>query len=346
MARYWVGGTGTWNTTNTTNWSATTGPGGGGASVPTSADDVFFDANSGSGTCTVGASVTVKSINFSNTSVVVDSMTSNYPIIASGGNITLGSTSNLSQAWLRLAPTTAISTTISGASTLFKIDLLASNAGATASLGSNVSCSSTFTIYTSSGFGAAGSNSLANFNLTCAAFTITTGALSTVDLGSGTINTSATVSFPSDGTTVTSSNVNLNLTQSGTQSVFLYSRTVASISSSSSTSINLRTAGTAGALTYAPTSGTRALTLFSNFTVTGLLTVTNAGGTLTCKSDFSGTQRTFSAGSVSLTGVSFQDINAAGASIPWTGTGLINLGNNANISFSSTGNGLFFGSNF
>ena len=43
--RYWVGGTGTWNTTSTTNWSASSG-GSSGASVPTSADSVFFDQNS------------------------------------------------------------------------------------------------------------------------------------------------------------------------------------------------------------------------------------------------------------------------------------------------------------
>jgi hypothetical protein len=40
--RYWRGGSGSWNATNTTNWSATPG-GAGGASVPTSADSVFFD---------------------------------------------------------------------------------------------------------------------------------------------------------------------------------------------------------------------------------------------------------------------------------------------------------------
>jgi len=40
--RYWVGGTGTWDTTSTTNWSITSG-GGGGASVPTVADNVIFD---------------------------------------------------------------------------------------------------------------------------------------------------------------------------------------------------------------------------------------------------------------------------------------------------------------
>lgn len=49
--RYWVGGTGTWNSSNTTNWSATSG-GAGGASVPTSVDDVFFDGNSGTGIVT------------------------------------------------------------------------------------------------------------------------------------------------------------------------------------------------------------------------------------------------------------------------------------------------------
>ena len=40
--RYWVGGTGTWNTTSTTNWSTSSG-GASGASVPTVADNVFFD---------------------------------------------------------------------------------------------------------------------------------------------------------------------------------------------------------------------------------------------------------------------------------------------------------------
>jgi hypothetical protein len=43
--RYWVLGTGTWNSTNTANWSDTSG-GTGGFSVPTAADDVYFDANS------------------------------------------------------------------------------------------------------------------------------------------------------------------------------------------------------------------------------------------------------------------------------------------------------------
>jgi hypothetical protein len=40
--RYWVGGSGIWDTTSTASWSATSG-GAGGASVPTVADNVFFD---------------------------------------------------------------------------------------------------------------------------------------------------------------------------------------------------------------------------------------------------------------------------------------------------------------
>ena len=47
--RYWILGTGSWSSTNTVNWSATSG-GAGGASVPTAADNVFFDANSNVGT--------------------------------------------------------------------------------------------------------------------------------------------------------------------------------------------------------------------------------------------------------------------------------------------------------
>lgn len=45
-ARFWVGGSGTWNAINILNWSATSG-GVGGASAPTTADTVTFDANSG-----------------------------------------------------------------------------------------------------------------------------------------------------------------------------------------------------------------------------------------------------------------------------------------------------------
>jgi hypothetical protein len=61
--RFWVGGTGTWDGSNTANWSATSG-GASGASVPALGDTINFDANSGSGTCTTGTGATGTSINF------------------------------------------------------------------------------------------------------------------------------------------------------------------------------------------------------------------------------------------------------------------------------------------
>lgn len=59
--RYWVGGTGTWDASDTTHWSATSG-GASGASVPGSGDTVTFDGSSGGGTVTVGYDPTVTSI--------------------------------------------------------------------------------------------------------------------------------------------------------------------------------------------------------------------------------------------------------------------------------------------
>jgi hypothetical protein len=61
--RYWVGGTETWNGTALLKWSTTSG-GVGGAAVPTTSDDVYFDAASGAVTVTTGASVSAKNLSF------------------------------------------------------------------------------------------------------------------------------------------------------------------------------------------------------------------------------------------------------------------------------------------
>jgi hypothetical protein len=61
--RYWVGGTANWDGTAGTKWALTSG-GAGGQAVPTSADDVFFDAASGAVTCTISiGNAGAKSIN-------------------------------------------------------------------------------------------------------------------------------------------------------------------------------------------------------------------------------------------------------------------------------------------
>ena len=50
--KYWVGGSGTWDASTTTNWANFSG-GAGGQTAPTSSDDVVFDSNSGLSSSTV-----------------------------------------------------------------------------------------------------------------------------------------------------------------------------------------------------------------------------------------------------------------------------------------------------
>lgn len=97
--RYWTGavngGTGTWDTTDTTNWSTTSG-GAGGASVPTTADFAIFDANSGSGVCTLGSDVVFSISSFSGYLGTIDFDTFKMQADGSGTTtINLGTTATL-----------------------------------------------------------------------------------------------------------------------------------------------------------------------------------------------------------------------------------------------------------
>jgi hypothetical protein len=74
--RYWVGGNGTWNSTNTAVWSASSG-GASGASVPTAADSVFFDQATtytvnmtGGGILCLDFTVSAGTVTFANTGAV------------------------------------------------------------------------------------------------------------------------------------------------------------------------------------------------------------------------------------------------------------------------------------
>jgi hypothetical protein len=85
--RFWVGGTGTWDASSTANWSATSG-GAPGASAPTSADNVFFNSLSGTGTCTTASGSASGTITL-NTSTL--GLTLGAAHAANGGfNLTLG----------------------------------------------------------------------------------------------------------------------------------------------------------------------------------------------------------------------------------------------------------------
>ena len=80
--RYWVGGAGNWS--STTKWSDTSG-GGGGFSVPTSVDNVIFDANSG----LVGAIATVNTAQTCATLTLTPGATIGFSTIALTASLTV-----------------------------------------------------------------------------------------------------------------------------------------------------------------------------------------------------------------------------------------------------------------
>lgn len=90
--RFWVGGTGTWDASDTTHWAATSG-GAGGQSVPTSADTVTFDGASGGGTVTVnfGGTISIQSLSFGAFTGTLDFATNNNNITLSAGTPVFGS---------------------------------------------------------------------------------------------------------------------------------------------------------------------------------------------------------------------------------------------------------------
>jgi hypothetical protein len=104
--RYWILGTGSWSSTNTANWSDSSG-GLGGFSVPTAADNVFFDANS-------NVLATAFTVTMTNTPRVCNDFT------ASGldGAMTLaGSNVDLTVSGSLFFPTTNFSRTYTGTTT-------------------------------------------------------------------------------------------------------------------------------------------------------------------------------------------------------------------------------------
>lgn len=92
-SRYWVGGgsSANWDATANTNWSATSG-GANNASVPTSADDVFFDGvGGGASNSTLSAGITIRSLDMTG---YTNTLTHNENITLSIGDATAGAGNN------------------------------------------------------------------------------------------------------------------------------------------------------------------------------------------------------------------------------------------------------------
>lgn len=181
--RYWVGGTAGWDATAGTKWSLTSG-GTGGEAVPTVNDDVFFDANSGTGTITIYNGAVCKSINFTGfTGTVNAGGQPSYPYygyLSVAGNVTIvaGMTWNYNGQNGRLKMT-GTGTLITAGKLMGPFEV--NGAGITVTLGD------AFSNFDKEVWVLQGTLNTANYNISCAQFISNGSSTRTLTLGSSTI---------------------------------------------------------------------------------------------------------------------------------------------------------------
>lgn len=323
--RYWVGGTGTWNDSSTTNWSATSG-GSGGASIPGTSDAVFFDGNSGSGTVTVDTFSTINcgSLTFTGyTGTFAGSSNANINIY---GNLTVvaGMTHSYSGEYI-FKGTASIT---SAGKNLGSITV--NGAGITVTLSDALTCSD-LTVSN-------GTFTTNNFNITGTSLALSAG---TINLGSSTVTLSGnTNTVDISGGTLNAGTSQITLSGTGPDingnGKTFYNVT---FSSTSLNTANISDVNTFNNLTFTgrTSSGIGEVRIFANQTINGTLTVSNSTDA-TCrtfiKSNVRTTVRTLTCASIaSMRDVDFQAITIAGAASPLSGTRLGDCKGNTGITF-------------
>jgi len=326
--RYWVGGTAAWDGTAGTKWSATSG-GAGGASVPTTSDDVFFDASS-TGTVTISTGNTgAQSVNctgFTGTLAGSAALTVvNSYTLSAGMTYTYSGTLTFTRSGTLTTAGKSLSSIIVGSD----------SAAITVTLGDALTSSGTITI-------TRGELATANYNLT--AQRIITGTLTgtkTLTLGSSTISISSDIDVQSPSVYVVNAGTSqINFTaSSGTAN--LGGKTYYNVSWTATlgtgTTRTLKGANTFNNLTLTAPSGNgiAPLSIDSDQTINGTFSCT--GATIlkrgAISSDIPGTARTLTVAAVSLDNCDFRDITIAGAASPISPANAGNCGNNTNITF-------------
>lgn len=333
--RYWVGGSGTWNTTSTTNWSASSG-GASGASVPTAVDSVFFD-QAGTYTVTCTGALTCLDITVSAGTVTFASGTT--PTFAISGSMSLvaGTVWSSTGAITFNATTTGKTITTNGVT--ISTFIVFNGVGGGWTLGSALTLSSTNAITVTNG-----SFDTGNYNITCGGIASNNSNVRTITLGSSTLSLSALGAITFTNST--------NLTFNAGTSQINCSSTSATISGGGQTFYNVSFTGTstlsgsiAGANTFntlsnagrTSSTGIQSITFSANQTITTL--TLNPGSNAVSRTFFSsdtiGTQRTltvttFTAGAADY---DFRDIAIAGAASPISGTRFGDCKGNSGITF-------------
>lgn len=330
--RYWVGGNGEWNDPGGTKWALTSG-GTGGQAVPTSADDVYFDANSGSAAnnCIVSSAAVCKNLNFTGYVGILSGSSS----LTASGSVTFSSGMTLTYSGLL---------TMVGAGTVLTTNGKALNGGLTLDspsagiidLADALSLSGVITV-TQATF------RTNNFGVTAIALSSSNSNTRTISLGSSTVSLNG--SFPitfTDSTNLTLLAGTSSLACGDAGPTFAGGGLTFYNVSFANTSIitaSITGANTFNNLTIAgrASTGVSLVRFFANQTINGTLTLSSGTDPMMrtfVRSDATGTTRTLTCAAVaSLTDIDFQDITIAGAAAPVSGTRLGDCKGNSGITF-------------
>jgi hypothetical protein len=326
--RYWVGGSGTWNTSSTTNWSASSG-GPSGASVPTAADSVFFD-QAGTYTVTLTGALTCLDITVSAGTVTLTGAFTSFNI--SGSMSLLAGTVNSASGTITFNATTTGKTVTTNGVTFGSISF--NGIGGEWTLGSALTCA---TLDISNG-----SFKTAGYAISASSFNSNINSVRSIDLSSSVI----TCSSAANSIVIVSTNLTFN---AGTSQFNINGSMIFNLGITLyNVAILNATAGTrtiAGPITYnnlaitAPASaGVTNVTFNNNQTINGTLSTTGTAGNrrVFFASANYGIGWTLTVNSApSLTDADFRDLYVKGTAAPISGTRIGNRGNCQGITFST-----------
>lgn len=324
--RYWVGGTASWDGTAGTKWSATSG-GPGGASVPTTADDVFF-TNLSTGTCTIATGNTgARSINCTGFAGTI----TGTPAITVAGSVTLVAAMTYTHTGTMTFSGTGTLTTAGKAFSGVTVN----GAGITLTLGDALNVGGRIVVVTNGTF------TTGNFSVTGGALSSTNSNTRTINLGLSTLNLANNVgvdfTIPTNLTfNAGSSQINLS---SPSGSILATGQTFRNVSFTSTDpgirSIQGANIFTNITLTPVSLAGVATLALAGNQTVNGTFTCAGATALRRCfvNSSFLATARTITAAAISAANCDFRDITLAGAAAGSSPTRAGDCGGNSGITF-------------
>ena len=344
--RYWVGGAGTWNATTTTNWSATSG-GAGGASAPTSVDNVIFNtlSNATAYAVTVGTNANALDITIAGPAVGNVTITSGATaVINCYGSWTNAATgvvfTTTTGATINFLATTTGKTITTNAVTLGGMQIIFNGVGGEWTLGSALTTTLGIVV-TAGSFSTSGSNyALATNQIASSNSNVRSILLnaSTVTISGATflgLTTITNLTFNAGTSTIIANSASNTLNSGG---LTFYNVSFTGVTATTHT---INGANTFNNLTFTSrtTDGVGAIVVSANQTISGTLTLGAANTAvrrLFVRSDTIGTQRTLTVATIAtLSDVDFRDIVAAGASGTWSGTRLGNCLNNSNITFAA-----------